>query len=93
MGRGELTDPAWAVIAPLPRHGRRGQQRQDHCAVIDGIWVPRGRGRSRKRPHVIPERDDQRKRRAGKPGRKPAFDRETYHRPNVVECCVNRLKP
>ena len=43
-------------------------------------------------PHVIPERDDQRARRAQRPGRKPAFDRDAYRRRNVVERCVNRLK-
>ncbi len=43
-------------------------------------------------PHTIPERKDQRERRARKPGRKPAFDREAYKRRNVVERCVNRLK-
>jgi transposase len=33
-----------------------------------------------------------RTRRAATPRRKPAFDRETYRRRNVVERCVNRLK-
>lgn len=42
--------------------------------------------------HTIPERDDQRTHRATRPGRKPAFDRETYRRRNVVERAVNRLK-
>jgi transposase len=42
--------------------------------------------------HTIPERDDQRARRAHRPGRKPAFDRETYRRRNVVERGINRLK-
>jgi transposase len=41
---------------------------------------------------VIPERSDQRERRAHRAGRKPAFDRETYRRRNVVERCINRLK-
>jgi transposase len=31
-------------------------------------------------------------RRARHPGRKPAFDRETYRRRHMVEQCVNRLK-
>ncbi len=42
--------------------------------------------------HVIPERTDQRRRRASRPGRKPKFDREAYARRNVVERCVNKLK-
>jgi transposase len=41
---------------------------------------------------TIPERGDQRARRAGKPGRPLGFDREVYKRRNVVERCVNRLK-
>jgi transposase len=37
-GRGELTDRAWAELAPLlPANGRRGQQWQDHRTVINGI--------------------------------------------------------
>lgn len=42
--------------------------------------------------HVIPERTDQRRRRASRPGKKPKFDREAYARRNVVERCVNKLK-
>ena len=42
--------------------------------------------------HTIPEREDQKKRRAGRPGRRPGFDREAYRRRNVVERCVNKLK-
>jgi len=38
VGRGELTDAAWAVIAPLlPSNGRRGKQWTDHRRVINGI--------------------------------------------------------
>ena|SRR6266540_6096746 len=38
VGRGEVTDTAWAVIAPvLPANGRRGQQWKDHRPVINGI--------------------------------------------------------
>ncbi len=48
----------------------------------------RGRGI----PHTIPERKDQKERRAGRPGRRPGFDREAYRRRNVVERCVNKLK-
>jgi transposase len=42
--------------------------------------------------HTIPERKDQRERRAGGPGRRPSFDREVYRRRNVVERYVNKLK-
>ena len=38
VGRGELTDAAWAVVGPLlPVNGRRGQQWKDHRTVINGI--------------------------------------------------------
>ncbi len=36
--RGELTDEAWARIAPLmPENGRRGKQWRDHREVVNGI--------------------------------------------------------
>ena len=38
MGRGELTDAAWAEIAPLlPANGERGGQWEDHRRIINGI--------------------------------------------------------
>lgn len=38
VGRGELTDKAWAQIEPLlPANGRPGGQWQDHRRVINGI--------------------------------------------------------
>lgn len=38
VGRGELTEEAWRVIAPLlPASGRRGGQWRDHRTVINGI--------------------------------------------------------
>jgi transposase len=38
VGRGELTDAAWARIAPLlPARGGRGRQWRDHRQVINGI--------------------------------------------------------
>ena len=43
-------------------------------------------------PHTIPQRSDQRARRARRPGRPLAFDRERYRGRNVVERCFNRLK-
>src|SRR5262245_58825706 len=43
VGRGELTETAWAAIAPLlPRLGRRGDQWREHRQVINGIvWKVR----------------------------------------------------
>ncbi len=43
VGRGELTDTAWAAIAPLlPSDGRRGRPWADHRKVIYGIlWKVR----------------------------------------------------
>jgi transposase len=43
VGRGELTDGAWAKIAPLlPMTRRRGKQWSDHRRVINGIlWKVR----------------------------------------------------
>ena len=41
---------------------------------------------------TIPERCDQRQRRATHPGRHVAFDAAIYRRRNVIERCVNRLK-
>jgi transposase len=38
VGRGELTDAAWAVLAPLlPANGRRGKQWREHRQVVNGI--------------------------------------------------------
>ena len=38
VGRGELTDTAWAALAPLlPANGRRGKQWRDHRQVVNGI--------------------------------------------------------
>jgi transposase len=44
VGRGELTEEAWSVIAPLlpTSGGRRGGQWRDHRTVINGIlWKSR----------------------------------------------------
>ena len=80
----------------VPRPGGRGRPRKrpDRLIGDKGYSYERCRRVLRRRgiPHVIPERDDQRARRAATPGRKPAFDRETYRRRNVVERCVNPLK-
>ena len=38
VGRGELTDTAWAALKPLlPDNGKQGQQWRDHRQVINGI--------------------------------------------------------
>ena len=48
--------------------------------------------RQRGFPHTIPERRDQRARRAARPGRPLGFEKAVYARRNVVERCNNRLK-
>jgi transposase len=42
--------------------------------------------------YTIPERCDQRARRAIRRGRPLSFDKAIYARRNVVERCINRLK-
>jgi transposase len=89
---GELLDgirvarPAGRAGRPLSRPARLLADRgyaHDSCRSLL---------RRRGIPHVIPERRDQRERRARRGGRPPAFDREAYRGRNVVERCVNRLK-
>jgi transposase len=48
--------------------------------------------RKRQIKHTIPERRDQRARRATQRGRSLTFDKTIYARRNVVERCINRLK-
>lgn len=80
----------------VPRPGGRGRPRTrpDRLIADKGYSYSRCRRRLRARqiPHTIPERSDQRARRAARPGRPLAFDRATYARRNVVERCINRLK-
>ena len=80
----------------VPRPGGRGRPRKrpDHLIADKGYSYPRCRRALRRRgiPHTIPERRDQRARRAARPGRPLAFDKERYRRRNVVERCINRLK-
>jgi transposase len=80
----------------VPRPGGRGRPRKrpDHLIGDKGYSYGRCRRALRRRgiPHTIPERADQRARRAGRPGRKPAFDPAVYRRRNVVQRCLNRLK-
>jgi transposase len=83
-----------AIRIPRPQGRGRPRKRPDHLIGDKGYRDPRCRRVLRRRgiPHTIPERDDQRARRAGRPGRKPTFRKETYRRRNVVERCINRLK-
>ena len=78
------------------RPGGRGRPRTrpDRLIADKGYSYPRCRRllRQRQIPHTIPERTDQRARRARWPGRPLAFDRAVYARRNVVERCINRLK-
>ncbi len=79
----------------VPRPGRgRPRKRPAHVSADRGYSYPRCRRLLRRRgvAHTIPERHDQRQRRAGRPGRPHAFDAERYTGPHVVERCVNRLK-
>lgn len=72
----------------------RPRKRPDRLLAVRGYSYPRCREllRGRGIPHIIPERRDQKERRAELPGRPPTFDTATYARRNVVERCVNRLK-
>ena len=82
-----------AVRIGRPRGGR--PRRRPRAVVGDkGYSYPTVRQwlRAHHIHPIIPERDDQRKRRAHRPGRKPAFDREAYRRRNVVERAGGLLK-
>ena len=80
----------------VPRPGGRGRPRTrpDHVIADKGYSYGRCRRWLRRHqiPHTIPERRDQRARRATQPGRPLAFDQAIYARRNVVERCINRLK-
>ena len=99
-----LTPGQWGdnpQLAPLldsirvPRlGGGRPRTRPDRLIADKAYSHPSTRRllRERRIPHTIPERGDQRARRAGRPGRPPVFDPAVYRRRNVVERCINRLK-
>ncbi len=89
---GEVLD-AIRVAPPAGSPGRP-RKRPERLLADRGYSYPRCRELLRERsiPHIIPECRDQKERRAGRPGRPPAFDAATYARRNVVERCVNRLK-
>lgn len=78
------------------RPGGRGRPRirPDRVIADKGYSYPRCRRllRARQIPHTIPERRDQRARRATRPGRPLDFDPAIYARRNVVERAINRLK-
>ncbi len=80
----------------VPRPGGQGRPRKRPAHVIGdkGYSYESCRRLLRRRGirHTIPERVDQRARRAGRPGRPRRFCKETYRRRNVVERCINRLK-
>src|SRR5215213_11098273 len=80
-----------AISVPRRTVGRP-RKRPDLLLIADrGYSYPSSRRllRSRKIPHMIPERSDQRERRFG---RLPVFDADVYARRNVAERCVNKLK-
>lgn len=88
-------EPVLAGIR-VPRPGRRGRPRTrpDRLIADKGYSYARCRRVLRRRQiaHTIPERRDQRARRAKRPGRPLRFDKLVYARRNVVERCINRLK-
>jgi transposase len=83
------------VRVPRPRRSPgKPRKRPAHLLADRGYSFDGCRELLRRRSisHTIPERKDQKERRQGRPGRRPAFDREAYRRRNVVERCVNKLK-
>ncbi len=88
-------EPVLAGIR-VPRPGGRGRPRTrpERVSADKGYSYPRCRRllRQRQIPHTIPERRDQRARRATRRGRQLTFDKAIYARRNVVERCINRLK-
>ncbi len=89
----ELVLDSIRVAHPEGRPGRP-RKRPERLIADKGYSFPGCREFLRRRgiPHTIPERRDQRERRARRPGGRPSFDKATYRRRNVVERCVNRLK-
>jgi len=80
----------------VPRQGGCGRPRKrpDHVIADKGYSYPACRALLRRRgiPHTIPERRDQRRRRATRRGRPLAFDRARYRSRNVAERGINALK-
>lgn len=80
----------------VPRPGGRGRpcKRPDHVIADRGYSYPTCRRLVRRRglAHTIPERRDQRQRRAARRGHPLAFDAARYRARNVIERCVGELK-
>ena len=94
-GSTQLKELLDAVRVPRPEGSPgRPRKRPAHLLADRGYSFESCRRLLRRRgiSHTIPERKDQKERRAGRPGRRPGFDREAYRRRNAVERCVNRLK-
>jgi transposase len=81
------------VARPAGSAGR-ARKRAHHVIAERGYSFEGCRQLLRRRgiSHTIPERKDQKERRAARPGRRLSFEREVYRRRNVVERCVGRLK-
>ena len=77
----------------VPRPGGRGRPRTrpERLIADKGYSYPRCRRllRARQISNTIPERSDQRARRASQPGRPLAFDTTVYGRRNVIERGIN----
>ena len=82
------------IRVPRPSGRGRPRTRPDRLIADKGYSYARCRQALRRRqiPHTIPQRSDQRARRATRPGRPLVFDKAIYARRNVVERCINRLK-
>ena len=77
----------------VPRLGRGRPRKRPERLIADkgyGKGLYRRMLRERAIPHTIPEREDHRRRRAGRPGRPLLLDADLYAKRNVVERCVNR---
>lgn len=90
-------EPVLDAIRVLRRGRGRPRKRPDRVLGDQGYRYRRCRRALRRRgiPHVIPERRDQRRRRAAKGaqgGRPPGFDHAAYARRNVTERGINRRK-
>ncbi len=83
-----------AIRVPRPCGRGRPRKRPAHIIADKGYSYETCRRQLRRRgiPHTIPQRQDQRRRRAVRPGRPPRFDAALYKQRNEAERCVNRLK-
>jgi transposase len=72
----------------------RPRKRPDHLIADRGYsyWRCRALLHRCGIPHTIPERSDQRRRRAQRPGRPLRVDAERYRQRQVIERCIARLK-